>query len=212
FLITTLLVMEYRRSGAIRIPSFWGRRIRRLLPALLLVLLFVAVYTHFGVPPWNRASIRTDGLASLFYVANWRFILNEQSYFTLFSAASPLRHTWSLAIEEQFYLVWPMVVVACLALARGSLRILSTVCVAGIVASTILMATLYRAGDPSRAYYGTDSHAHTILIGALLALLLLTWTPGRTARRVMVVAGTVALVVVIVAMTRMSDTTPFYYR
>ncbi len=212
FLITALLVMERRRSGAIRIPAFWGRRLRRLLPALLLVLLFVAVYTHFEVPPWNRASIRADGLASLFYVANWRFILNEQSYFTLFSAASPLRHTWSLAIEEQFYLVWPLVVVGCLALGRGSLKVLAAVSAVGAIGSALLMATLYRAGDPSRAYYGTDSHAHTLLIGALLALLLLTWTPGRSARRVLVVVGTMALVVVVVAMTRMSDTTAFYYR
>ncbi len=212
FLITTLLVREHRRTGGIRVLAFWGRRIRRLLPALLLVLGFVALYTHFAVPPWNRTAIRADGIASLFYVANWRFVLNEQSYFTLFSAASPLRHTWSLAIEEQFYLVWPLVVIACLALARGSLRLLAAVCVVGTIGSVALMASLYRVGDPSRAYYGTDSHAHTLLIGALLALVLLTWVPARAVRTALAAAGVVALVAMLVAMNRMSDTASFYYR
>ena len=64
------------------------------------------------IEPWNRAAVRGDGIASLFYVANWRFIVDKQGYFELFSAASPLRHMWTLAIEEQFYLVWPLVVFA----------------------------------------------------------------------------------------------------
>jgi hypothetical protein len=108
--------------------------------------------------------------------------------------------------------VWPLVVVGCLAVTRGSVKLLAAVCAVGAVGSALLMATLYRAGDPSRAYYGTDSHAHTLLIGALLALLLLTWSPGRVARRVLVGFGSLALVAVCVAMTRMSDTSAFYYR
>ena len=119
FLITTLLIMEWRRTGRIALRAFWGRRARRLLPALLIVLVFVAVITVTAIAPWNRAAIRDDGIASLFYVANWRFIAAKQGYFELFSAASPLRHMWSLAIEEQFYLVWPLVAYAALRAARG---------------------------------------------------------------------------------------------
>jgi peptidoglycan/LPS O-acetylase OafA/YrhL len=211
FLITTLLVLEYRRDRGVALGAFWGRRARRLLPALLLVLVFVAVYTNHYVAPWERASIRADGLASLFYVSNWRFILDEQSYFTLFSAASPLRHTWSLAIEEQFYLVWPLVALACLRIGKGSTKVLAAVTGIGVVASVLAMAATYRAGDPSRAYYGTDTRAHIILIGALTAILLLTWRPSDRTRRVLMVLGAIALAVTLVGWTRLSDTDPVYY-
>jgi peptidoglycan/LPS O-acetylase OafA/YrhL len=211
FLITTLLVLEYRRHAGVGLVGFWGRRARRLLPALLLVLLFVTWYTQHFVTPWERASVRDDGIASLFYVANWRFILDKQSYFTLFSAASPLRHTWSLAIEEQFYLVWPLVVLACLRLARGSTRLLAIVCAVGAGLSIVLMSVAYQAGDPSRAYYGTDTRAHALLIGALLALLLLIEHPPRRLRACFVVAAPVALVAMLLAFHRVSDVDPAYY-
>ncbi len=212
FLITTLLVLEFRRIRSIQLARFWGRRARRLLPALLLVLLFVAWYTHQYVVPWERAGIRADGIASLFYVANWRFILDQQSYFTLFSAASPLRHMWSLAIEEQFYLVWPHIVFGCLRVARGSTRFLAGVCAAGAVASVIAMAVLYQDGDPSRAYYGTDTHAHTLLIGALLALAWLARPIGRRLRQGLEIVGPIALVVVVIAWNSVLDTSASYYR
>ena len=89
FLITTLLIMEWRRSDTVALRAFWARRARRLLPALLVLLVFVAVYTRLVIEPWNRAAVRGDGIASLFYVANWRFIVDKQGYFELFSAASP---------------------------------------------------------------------------------------------------------------------------
>jgi peptidoglycan/LPS O-acetylase OafA/YrhL len=193
FLITTLLVIEWHRRGRIALGAFWGRRARRLLPALMLVLVFVAVFTRFAIEPWNRAAIRGDGIASLFYVGNWRFIAEKQGYFSLFSAPSPLRHMWSLAIEEQFYLVWPLVVFATMRLARGSLRALAVVCGAGIIASVAVMAAVYGPGDPLRAYYGTDARAHTILLGALLAVMLLSWRPSAVARRRLAVAGALAL-------------------
>ncbi len=211
YLITTLLVLEYRRGRGIGLIAFWGRRARRLLPALFLVLIFVALYTHHYVVPWERAGIRNDGIASLFYAANWRFVIDQQSYFTLFSAASPLRHTWSLAIEEQFYIVWPLIVLGCLRLAKGSTRLLAGVCTAGALVSILLMATLYQVGDPSRAYYGTDTHAHALLIGALLALVLLAWTPSARWRRIVKVVGPLALVAMFVAWWQVSDVASLYY-
>jgi peptidoglycan/LPS O-acetylase OafA/YrhL len=211
FLITTLLIMEWRRSDRIALKQFWARRARRLLPALFLLLIFVAVFTRFEIEPWNRASIRGDAIASLFYVANWRFIADKQGYFELFSAASPLRHMWTLAIEEQFYLVWPLVVYVAMKAGRGSLRVLTAVCGLGIVASIAVMAKVYTPGDPLRAYYGTDARAHTILFGALLAILLVSWTPSDAAKRRLVIAGSIAFVVMLAAWNLATGTSSRYY-
>ncbi len=211
FLITTLLLMEWRRSDHIALRKFWSRRARRLLPALLILLAFVAIMTMTTVAPWYRASIRDDGIASLFYVANWRFIAAKESYFELFGPASPLRHMWTLAIEEQFYLVWPLVTFAALRVARGSVRVLTAVCVAGVVGSVTVMVVTYRAGDPLRAYYGTDARAHTILMGALLAILLFVWTPGAAAKRRLRVASCIAFVVMMYAWNVATDTSSRYY-
>src|SRR5580698_739365 len=117
FLITSLLLEEWVTTARIKLAAFWARRARRLLPALFLVLGAIALYVvlngRFG-PPGSAAQVdlsglRGDALATLFYVANWHAIFAHQSYFAQFSAPSPLEHTWSLAIEEQFYLVWPPV-------------------------------------------------------------------------------------------------------
>jgi peptidoglycan/LPS O-acetylase OafA/YrhL len=211
FLITTLLVIEWRRRETIALRTFWGRRARRLLPALLLVLVFVAVLTRVVIDPWNRVGVRADGVASLFYVANWHFIAAKEGYFELFAAASPLRHMWTLAIEEQFYLVWPPIVLATLRLARGSLRALALVCGAGIAASVVVMALTYLRGDALRAYYGTDARAHTILFGALLAIVLATWRPGAAAARRLRIAGSAAFVTMLLAWSLATGTSPRYY-
>jgi peptidoglycan/LPS O-acetylase OafA/YrhL len=194
YLITTLLVLEYRRADAIGLVAFWGRRVRRLAPALLLVLIFVALYGLVAVRPFEIDKLRYDSLASLFYVANWRFIVSGQSYFDLFSTPSPLRHLWSLAIEEQFYLVWPVVVLGCLRWRRGRTTALAVVATVGAAASVIAMHSLYDPQDPSRAYFGTDTRVHTILVGALLALLLLRAKPlSAVAARALQLAALVTL-------------------
>ncbi len=211
FLITTLLIMEWHRKDRIHLRQFWGRRARRLLPALMVVLVVVTAITVFAIPPWNRAGVRDDALASFFYVANWRFIAAKESYFELFSAASPLRHMWTLAIEEQFYLVWPLVTYFSLRVARGSLRVLTAVCIGGIGASVAIMAITYSPGDPLRAYYGTDARAHTILMGALLAILLVVWKPGAAAQRRVRIAGVAAFVVMLYAWNVATGTSSRYY-
>jgi peptidoglycan/LPS O-acetylase OafA/YrhL len=183
FLITSLLIGEWARRGGISFAGFWARRARRLLPALLLVLLAVAAFAVLEAPAEQLDRLRGDGLATLFYGANWRFIESGQSYFDLFSEASPLRHMWSLAIEEQFYLVWPLITFACLRLVRGRHWLLGLVCGAGAGASIATMAMLYDPSDPSRAYYGTDGRAHLLLIGAGLALVLRRWSPRRGVTR-----------------------------
>ena len=130
FLITTLLLEEWVGTSRVDLVAFWGRRARRLLPALFLVVAALAVYlvvnAHFGGPGANGlidlSGLRGEALGTLLYVNNWHLIYAHQSYFAQFSAPSPLQHTWSLAIEEQFYLVWPLVLLLLLHVVRRSWR------------------------------------------------------------------------------------------
>ncbi len=172
FLITSLVVAEVSTTGRVDLGSFWIRRFRRLLPALLFVLIGVALYAAFVAEPSTLGSIRLDSLASLFYVANWRFIVSGSSYFESIAAPSPVQHLWSLAVEEQWYLIWPFVCAAILPRPRGRI-VLGTVAIAAAVASAMWMSALTpRVGDPSRAYYGTDTRAQALLVGSALALIL----------------------------------------
>jgi peptidoglycan/LPS O-acetylase OafA/YrhL len=213
FLITSLLIAEWKGSGRINLPGFWTRRARRLLPALLIVLVAVVVWAALAAQSARLPGIRGDSLWTLFYGVNWHFIASGQSYFEQFLGASPLRHAWSLAIEEQFYLVWPLVTFACLWLGKGRLRVLTGACVAGIAASSLAMAALYDPIDRSRAYYGTDTRAHGLLIGALLAIVLTTWVPkGRVVSGALQVAGIGGAVAVGAAMIVVTDMTVFTYK
>ena len=114
FLITSLLLREHTTTGTIALGEFYARRARRLFPALIIALIGVGFYSVLFVPELSRGSLRADGLAALTYVQNWHLIVSRQSYFQQFTTPSPLRHTWSLAIEEQWYLVWPLIVVVVL--------------------------------------------------------------------------------------------------
>jgi peptidoglycan/LPS O-acetylase OafA/YrhL len=118
YLITSLLVAEWRQSDRISLGRFWSRRARRLLPALFLMLTAVGAGAALWPQIFGSPSLRGDTLATVFYVANWHFIADHTNYFLASGTASPLLHTWSLAIEEQFYLVWPIVVLAVLTLRR----------------------------------------------------------------------------------------------
>ncbi len=184
FLITMLLMKEWVRSGTIRLRAFWARRARRLLPALFVLLGAIGLYLVFFAPDGTQTAVRGDGLATLFYFSNWHEIFTDQSYFTQVSAASPLLHTWTLAIEEQFYVVWPILVIAILKLTRST-RFLFVVAVLGVLASAVEMALLFHlhpATDPSRLYYGTDTRAQDILTGAALGIVLFKRSPATSAR------------------------------
>ncbi len=133
YLITSLLVVEWGRSGRVDFVAFWARRARRLLPALVVVVAVVATWAALASSTDRLDAIRTDGIWTLFYGANWHFIISGQSYFDLTSEASPFRHMWSLAIEEQFYLIWPLVAYATLRIARGRTWLFAAVCGVGLV-------------------------------------------------------------------------------
>ncbi|HXW36155.1 MAG TPA: acyltransferase family protein [Acidimicrobiales bacterium] len=179
FLITSLLVVEWRKRGTIRLRQFWARRARRLLPALFLMLLGASFIFGVLVPRGTYPGFRGDALASLFYVANWHFIFNSSNYFVQTGLTSPLIHMWSLAVEEQFYLVWPLVFLAVMRFWR-SLWALLAVCVIGALASAIEMALLYKPGNTTRLYFGTDTHAQSVLVGAALAVGLAIWSERRS--------------------------------
>ena len=183
FLITSLLLAEWLRRDAIDLPGFWRRRARRLLPALFLMLGAVALFTATWAPVDMLQRLRGDAFATIGYVANWRFIASGQSYFAQFASPSPLQHVWSLAIEEQFYLVWPLVFLVLLRVTRGSRAALFSITAALAAGSALLMGMLFTPGtDPARVYYGTDTRAQSLLVGAALALLLDRRRVGTTRR------------------------------
>ena len=213
YLITSLLIVEWGNKTTIQLAAFWGRRARRLLPALLVVLLAVALWARFGASSDQRDLLRGDTLWTLFYGANWHFIDSGQSYFDLFRDASPLRHAWSLAIEEQFYLVWPLIVFAALRITQGKKMLLSAICIVGIIASGIVMASAYKANDPSRAYYGTDARASQLLIGALLAILMQQWSAQTRRQKVLTqIAGYIAAGFCLWAFVFVDDQSAWLYR
>ncbi|HEX6497756.1 MAG TPA: acyltransferase family protein [Micromonosporaceae bacterium] len=214
FLITSLLVLEYRRAGGIRLANFWARRVRRLLPAALMVLTAVSAYGWAFTPRDRLGVLRLDALWTLFYGANWRFVLSGQSYFDAFATPSPLRHAWSLAIEEQFYLLWPLVVLGLMTLGRRrgrGLRPLAVLAAVGATVSAVLMALAYNAADPSRAYYGTDTRVFELFIGAGAAMALLSRYGARFSR-LATVLSTVALPLVVVSFFVVDDHGVTYYR
>jgi peptidoglycan/LPS O-acetylase OafA/YrhL len=198
------------------------------LPALLLVRVAVTVMVRFAEPAGLFPDYRSGALATLFYVSNWWQIVESGNYFASTGAVGPLTHTWSLAVEEQFYLVWPLVVLAVLRLSsdvvRG-VRAVLAVAVAGAVASAVWMAVLFRPGaNTTRIYFGTDTHAQSVLIGAALAatLTLVERRRGRTGmdpdartrgvRRWLTVAGVVGLATVLVLARVLTGASAFTYR
>ena len=149
FLITTLLLRERIVTGRLRLGAFWIRRFRRLMPAAVVALGFVVLYGFFAATPEQLETLRGDVLGALGYAANWRFLLSGQSYAQLFSDPSPVEHFWSLAIEEQFYLVYPLVVGGVVLLTRGRREVLGALLAVLAGISAWLTITLYDPADTS---------------------------------------------------------------
>lgn len=170
YLITGLLIAEFDYSGTIDLKDFWMRRIRRIIPAVFFTLIGVA----FLCVLFNHAlltKMRPQILPTALFFNNWFQIFGNISYFQALGAPSPIMHCWSLSIEEQFYIVWPVFMLLALrtGMHKGTLRKVTTVL---IVISAVLMMILFDpTGDPSRVYYGTDTRAFSLLIGALLAMI-----------------------------------------
>jgi peptidoglycan/LPS O-acetylase OafA/YrhL len=217
FLITSLLMAERAQTGRISIKTFYIRRARRLLPALYTMMIVVAVAGAFFYT--ERAStLRGDLTAAFTYVTNWWLIGQGSSYFGAGVNPPLLTHLWSLAVEEQFYVIWPLVLIV---LTRNSWRQgrRRAMWVTGIaiIASAALAAVLFSPWhDPSRVYYGTDTRAATPLVGAFLAVALRPWmwraSITQAARLVIDLASVVALAWLTVACISSKDTSPTLYR
>ena len=228
YLITGILTGEYRRHGRIKLSAFWLRRARRLLPALLIVLVVVSLMVRFAEPAGLYPDLRASALSALFYFSNWWQIAVSSNYFVTTGAVSPLTHTWSLAVEEQFYLVWPLVVLAVMTLSRSfarGIRVLLAISAAGAVASVVEMALLYNpTANITRLYFGTDTHAQSILIGAALAcaLTIIQTRHGhegmapeatsRVARYILIGLGTAGFATVLILAHQLGGTSALTYR
>jgi peptidoglycan/LPS O-acetylase OafA/YrhL len=219
FLITSLILEEFDRSGRVDFRKFYLGRARRLLPALILVLVVVSLAAALVYQDAAR-QLASDVVASIFYVNNWWYIAADQSYFEFIGRPPLLKHLWSLAVEEQFYLVWPAI--AFLAMRRFARKGVFAVAATLAILSTIWMLQLAVANgfpdfaDPSRAYFGTDSHSMGLLIGAAMATF---WRPGRMRRSlptgasaIITAIGIAALLAVIWFFVFVGEFTPWLYR
>ncbi|MFZ9563887.1 MAG: acyltransferase family protein, partial [Ilumatobacteraceae bacterium] len=168
FLITSLLIRECTASGRIDLIGFWGRRLRRLLPAAMLLLVAVVISFRLFADTGEWIIARQDAPWAQFYVANWHQIGSGNGYWDSFAAPSAFEHLWSLAIEEQFYVVWPVLVWAMWKLGRT--RAISLATIVGFIASATAMVLMFDGGDPTRVYMGTDTRAFSLLAGAVVAL------------------------------------------
>jgi peptidoglycan/LPS O-acetylase OafA/YrhL len=177
YLITLLLLRERESTGRNDLRAFWLRRARRLLPALAAVVVLTLSYALLFMPA-EVAGLRSDALSAGGYFTNWWLIFGDQPYFETMGRPSLLQHLWSLAVEEQFYLLWP--VVFAVLMRFGGRRGAFIAIMLGAVASYWLMGALHSPeAEPSRVYYGTDTRAGGLLLGAALALL---WDPRRFVR------------------------------
>lgn len=181
FLITSLLLCEWNKTGAINLTNFWLRRARRLLPALWFFLLILPLLTYLLAPD-ALARLWEDMIPALTYVINWYYVIREISYFDHFGRTPLLQHLWSLSVEEQFYVLWPLFFFFLMKFFQKTKSKLMPIAISLLIASSaIWMFILYEPNsDPSRVYYGADTRAAGFLIGALLAFF---WKPWRLSKR-----------------------------
>lgn len=213
YLITSLLLTEYHNTGKIELMSFWLRRVKRLIPAVLFLVMGVIVLSLIFMPT-EIQKVRADSIAAIFYVSNWWYIMQNVDYFEQF-AVQPLKHLWSLAIEEQFYLVFPIMLLSLLSFIRRlkSIRIIFLIL---LVISMIAMMVLYVPNENvARVYFGTDTRIQTLLMGVLLALV---WPPfqlkakvNRQMRTMIDTAGVVGLAILFICFKFVSETNSILY-
>ena len=213
FLITALLLAEWQSTNAIDLKHFWLRRARRLLPAVWLVLLalpFLAVLLARDALP----RLQEDIPAAFFYITNWVYIVREVPYFEAFGRPPLLQQLWSLAVEEQSYLLWPLVLLFLLRTSKNNRYKFFVVTFAMTALSSVWMAALYSSDvDPLRVYYGTDTRAAGFLLGALLAMIRPPWHAQlRAGSRWSEVLGWAGLLALVILYNKLNEFQPFLYR
>jgi peptidoglycan/LPS O-acetylase OafA/YrhL len=216
FLITALLLVERRSTGSIDLRGFWTRRFRRLMPAALAALALATLFGLTVADAVQRRNLAGDVTASLVDLANWRFIVSGQVYADLFGAPSPVLHFWSLAIEEQFYLLYPLLAWFAFRVLRVSRRVFAGI-LATLIAASVAV-TLFAGFSPDRIYLGTDTRSAEVLIGALLATLLYhrrvttSLATGPRAPRVVAGLGGAALAVCALLWVTVPQESEWLYR
>ena len=212
YLVTHVLISDLWSSGSVSLPRFYSRRVRRLLPAAVVALVATAaVFTLVASPVEARASLASFQAAFLYY-ANWHFISASTDYFAGDLNTNPVLHYWSLSIEEQFYVGWPIVLIGLTALRRRAKQ--GDAIVRGIVALVVLASALWAlklsGGNVNRAYYGTDTRAYQLLAGALLAMspTLVGARSGRRSHRAAAWVGAAAVAVIMILGSSLLDMGP----
>ena len=256
FLITSLLINEWGATGTVRLSRFWARRARRLLPALFLLVAVIGVVLAVQPKLLATPHVIGDALSTVFYASNWYSIHGGVSYFSTASQPSPLLHTWSLAIEEQFYLLWPLLILGVLTIGtrhrhhrrrrvadphvlsvrviggshlmlssrraapdpaqrrRRRLHLAFALSAFGTMASALVMAWEAPNGYTTRAYYGTDTRAQALLLGATIALGLAVWKDAAQKgwfRNLCKVLGVLGIVGSAVLWSTTSETSTFAF-
>lgn len=213
YLITNSLMIEWHETKKFEFKEFWLKRLRRLLPAVVTLLIVVLVVCFFFFPSSFKKSW-SDSIAALFYMSNWWYIFKKVPYFDSFGTPSPFKHLWSLAIEEQFYLLWPVALFGLLKWLKKRQHVLIAIITAGVV-SAVLMAVLYNPSAIDRVYYGTDTRIFAILAGCGLAFLwpyyYLEDNFGQRAQRILDGAGGAALAALIVIALLINEYQTFLY-
>jgi peptidoglycan/LPS O-acetylase OafA/YrhL len=213
FLITSLLLRERADSGRVLLGEFWARRARRLVPALgMLLLVCCGAAALIGGDVLVKLGLQLFGAAT--FSSNWLLLASGSSYFGD-SMPELFRNLWSLAIEEQFYLVWPLLLLLFLVRMPRWLRVSGVALLAAV--SAIAMAALWTRADSTRAYYGTDTHAFGLALGGVLAFLAISWPRHalawpRTARTALGISGPIALTALLVVASAMPANQPFVFR
>ncbi|MBC1545885.1 acetyltransferase [Listeria sp. FSL L7-1435] len=215
YLITNILLTQWEKTQSLQLKQFWIRRFRRLIPAVYVMVVVVVIYAVFFHPEILK-NLRGDAIASFFYVSNWWFIFHDVSYFDSFGLPSPLKNLWSLAIEEQFYMIWPAFLLVFLKWVKNPKLLLKIVIGLGLL-SAIWMTILYVPGtDPSRVYYGTDTRAFDLLAGCALAFVWpftrLSPVVPKKSKAVLNIAGTISILGFILFTAFVSEYQPFLYR
>ncbi|MFL0248367.1 acyltransferase family protein [Candidatus Clostridium stratigraminis] len=216
YLITSNILTSQERNHNFNLREFWIKRIRRLLPAVYVMIIIIFVWTSL-LHPEIVNTLKGDAASSLVYISNWWFIFHKLSYFDSFGSPSPLKNLWSLAIEEQFYIVWPIVLLAGKKIFKKRSKLTGFVFIITIC-SAMLMALMYKPGeDPSRVYYGTDTRAFELLIGGLLAII---WPINKVSskkttiklRNTINIASIITLTVFILSVIFTNEYKTFLYR
>lgn len=214
YLITNLLMMEWDQTNTINLKEFWFRRARRLLPAMFSMLFIITAWVTLFEQSF-LSKLREDFLAAALYVSNWWYIFQDLSYFEAMGTPSLLTHFWSLAIEEQFYIIWPIFIFVALLFKMKKKHIMITTIVIAVI-SALAMALLYDPNvDPSRVYYGTDTRVFSLLSGAALAFF---WPSQKLAKQVptqlrivLDITGAAALVIIFVIIALTNQYGSFLY-